>query len=196
MPPRTGAREWRVSQKLVNENALQASDKPYAGALLRGVATNRDAVHLHRGDGPRIRIWGAGWRVGAAQTVSRNSSKCLRQLMTRCRRHDTRSSSAPWNLLTRRGVLVEKEGKTYMADNDGDSEKARSRRLLPACSRPSGDIRCPDLAALKRPVELAHRHLFEAPRRALYGAPVCRAVQRYPMCRRGGAAYSWAHHHF
>ena len=29
-------------------------------------------------------------------------------------------------LLTRRGVLVEEEGSTYMADNDGDSEEARS----------------------------------------------------------------------
>jgi len=33
-------------------------------------------------------------------------------------------------LLTRRGVLVEEEGSTYMADNDGDSEEARTLRPL------------------------------------------------------------------
>ena len=55
MPLRTGAREGRVSQELVNEKAVQASDKPYAGALPRSVASNSDAVHPHRCDGPRIR---------------------------------------------------------------------------------------------------------------------------------------------
>ena len=35
-------------------------------------------------------------------------------------------------LLTRRGVLVEKEGLTYMADNDGDSDQARTLRPLQA----------------------------------------------------------------
>ena len=35
-------------------------------------------------------------------------------------------------LLTRRGLLVEEEGSTYMADNDGDSDKARSLRPLQA----------------------------------------------------------------
>lgn len=33
-------------------------------------------------------------------------------------------------LLTRRGVLVEEEGSTYMADNDGDSDEARTLRPL------------------------------------------------------------------
>ena len=36
--------------------------------------------------------------------------------------------------LTRRGVLVEEEGSTYMADNDGDSEEARSLRPLQAAA--------------------------------------------------------------
>jgi hypothetical protein len=35
-------------------------------------------------------------------------------------------------LLTRRGVLVEEEGLTYLADNDGDSEEARVLRQLQA----------------------------------------------------------------
>jgi hypothetical protein len=35
-------------------------------------------------------------------------------------------------LLTRRGVLVEEEGSTYMADNDGDSDEARVLRPLQA----------------------------------------------------------------
>ena len=33
-------------------------------------------------------------------------------------------------LLTRRGVLVEEDGSTYMADNDGDSDEARTLRPL------------------------------------------------------------------
>ena len=35
-------------------------------------------------------------------------------------------------LLTRRGVLVEEGGSTYMADSDGDSDEARSLRPLQA----------------------------------------------------------------
>lgn len=38
--------------------------------------------------------------------------------------------SRTMKLLTRRGVLVEEEGSTYMADNDGDSEEACTRRPL------------------------------------------------------------------
>ena len=37
-------------------------------------------------------------------------------------------------LLTRQGVLVEKEGSTYMADNDGDSDEARVLRPLQAAA--------------------------------------------------------------
>ena len=37
-------------------------------------------------------------------------------------------------LLTRRGVLVEEEGSTYMADNDGDSDEVRSLRPLQAAA--------------------------------------------------------------
>ncbi len=38
-------------------------------------------------------------------------------------------------LLTRRGVLVEEEvGSTYIADNDGDSDKARTLRPLQAAA--------------------------------------------------------------
>jgi hypothetical protein len=37
-------------------------------------------------------------------------------------------------LLTRRGVLVEEEGSTYMADNDGDSDEARTLRPLHAAA--------------------------------------------------------------
>ncbi len=38
----------------------------------------------------------------------------------------------PMKRLTRRGVLVEEEGSTYKADNDGDSDEARVLRPLPA----------------------------------------------------------------
>ena len=37
-------------------------------------------------------------------------------------------------LLTRRGVLVEEQGSTYMADNDGDSDEARVLRPLQAAA--------------------------------------------------------------
>jgi hypothetical protein len=37
-------------------------------------------------------------------------------------------------LLTRSGVLVEEEGSTYVADTDGDSDKARALRLLQAAA--------------------------------------------------------------
>ena len=37
-------------------------------------------------------------------------------------------------LLTRRGVLVEEEGSTYVADDDGDSDEARSLRPLQAAA--------------------------------------------------------------
>ena len=37
-------------------------------------------------------------------------------------------------LLTRRGVLVEEEGSTYMADNDADSDEARTLRPLQAAA--------------------------------------------------------------
>ena len=35
-------------------------------------------------------------------------------------------------LLTRRGVLIEEQGQTYMANNDGDSDEARALRPLQA----------------------------------------------------------------
>jgi hypothetical protein len=37
-------------------------------------------------------------------------------------------------MLTRRGVLVEEEGSTYVADNDGDSDEARTLRPLQAAA--------------------------------------------------------------
>ncbi|MDO9092174.1 MAG: transposase [Rubrivivax sp.] len=37
-------------------------------------------------------------------------------------------------LLTRRGVLVEEEGSTYVADSDGDSDEARTLRPLQAAA--------------------------------------------------------------
>ena len=35
-------------------------------------------------------------------------------------------------LLTRRGVLIEEQGQTYMADNDSETDEARVRRPLQA----------------------------------------------------------------
>ena len=39
-------------------------------------------------------------------------------------------------LLSRRGVLVEEQGSTYVADNDGDSDEARVLRPLQAAAWP------------------------------------------------------------
>ena len=72
--------------------------------------------------------------TGAAPTGRRNSSKVLRPPRKRFRRCCTRSSPARRKLLTRRGVLVEEEGSTYMADNDGDSDEARTLRPLQAAA--------------------------------------------------------------
>jgi hypothetical protein len=44
-------------------------------------------------------------------------------------------------MLTRRGVLVEEEGSTYVADNDGDSDEARVLRPLHAAVRCGADDR-------------------------------------------------------
>ena len=66
--------------------------------------------------------------TGSAPMGRRNSSKPPRQPTKRCKRCCTRSSPARRKLLTRRGVLVEEEGSTYMADNDGDSDEARVLR--------------------------------------------------------------------
>ena len=56
-------------------------------------------------------------------------------------------------LLTRRGVLVEEEGSTYIADNDGDSDEARTLRplqaaacILPCCGPGSWRSRGPGSA--------------------------------------------------
>ena len=48
-------------------------------------------------------------------------------------------------LLIRRGVLVEEEGSTYMANNEGDSDEARSLRPLQAaaCTTASPSARPP-----------------------------------------------------
>ena len=50
---RTACRREQV--RGTGAHRMQASDKPYAGALPRRMAMNRDAVHLHRCDGPVAR---------------------------------------------------------------------------------------------------------------------------------------------
>ena len=54
--------------------------------------------------------------------------------MKRCRRCCTRTTRGRRKLLTRRGVLVEEEGSTYVADNDDDSDEARTLRPLQAAA--------------------------------------------------------------
>ena len=104
------------------------------GRQRRGQA---DPAELSRLGQPRISTstctaWCWTGCTGAALTARRNSSKYRRPPMKRCRRCCTRSSPARRKLLTRRGVLDEEEGSTYMADNDGDSDEARALRPLQA----------------------------------------------------------------
>ena len=54
--------------------------------------------------------------------------------MKRCMRCCTGSSPARRKLLTRRGVLIEEQDQTYLADNDGDSDEARALRPLQAAA--------------------------------------------------------------
>ncbi len=56
-------------------------------------------------------------------------------------------------LLTRRGVLIEEQGQTYMADNDSDSDEVRALRPLQAAA-------CTYRIAHHRPLRLswARRH--------------------------------------
>ena len=56
--------------------------------------------------------------------------------MKRCRRCCTGSSPERRKLLTRRGVLIEEQGQTTMADNDSDSDEARALRPLQAAAWP------------------------------------------------------------
>ena len=57
-------------------------------------------------------------------------------------------------LLTRRGLLIEEQGQTYMADNDGDSTEARALRprRLPSAKRS---------ACITRPVRLSGAKLLK-----------------------------------
>ena len=54
--------------------------------------------------------------------------------MRRCRPCCTRIITRILTLLTRRGALVEEQGSTYMADNDADSDDARTLRPLRAAA--------------------------------------------------------------
>ena len=51
--------------------------------------------------------------------------------MKRCMRCCTGSSPERRKLLTRRGVLIEEQGQTTMADNDNDSDSDAARTLRP-----------------------------------------------------------------
>ena len=62
------------------------------------------------------------------------SDRYLRPPTMRCSRCCTRSSPARRKLPTRRGVLVEEQGSTYMADSDGDTDEARALRPLQAAA--------------------------------------------------------------
>ena len=75
-----------------------------------------DGVYRHSADGTPEFVEVAAPNDEALQAV-------LQKIITRTMK-----------LLTRRGVLVEEEGSTYMADNDADSDEARTLRPLQAAA--------------------------------------------------------------
>jgi len=85
-------------------------------------------------------------------------------------------------LLTRRGVLVEERGQTYIADNEGDSDEARTLRPLQAAA-------CTYRIAFG--LRAAHKALTVqgiVPRRwtsSTRCAPACRVSACTPRCAAG-----------
>ena len=77
-------------------------------------------------------------------------------------------------LLTRRGVLVEEEGSTYMADNDGDSDEARPLRPLQAAAWPCR----PRLASGQAPRQAQTVHWTVCVRARPIGSPSDHAPAR------------------
>ena len=77
-------------------------------------------------------------------------------------------------LLTRRGVLVEEDGSTYMADNDGDSDEACTLRPLQAAAWPCR----PRRASGPAPRQAQTVHWTVCVRARLTGSPSARVLAR------------------
>ena len=77
-------------------------------------------------------------------------------------------------LLTRRGVLIEEQGQTYVADNDGDSHEARALRPLQAAAWPCR----PRLASGQAPRQAQTVHWTVCVRARPTASPSARAPAR------------------
>ena len=77
-------------------------------------------------------------------------------------------------LLTRRGVLVEEEGSTYVADNEGDSDEARTLRPLQTAAWPCR----PRRASGPAPCQAQTVHWTVCVRARPIGSPLARVPGR------------------
>ena len=117
-----------ITRHLLGQAGLK-SDEADSGAVMLiqrfGSAANLN-IHLHC-----LVLDGVYWRsaegapvfVEARAPTDEALQSVLHKIITRLMK-----------LLTRRGVLVEEEGSTYIADNDGDSDEARTLRPLQAAA--------------------------------------------------------------
>ena len=119
----------RVITRFLLKQAGAKADEADSGAVTLiqrfGSAANLN-IHLHCLvlDGVYRRgIDGAPEFVEVPEPTDEALQSVLHKIITRTMK-----------LLTRRGVLVEEEGSTYMADNDGDSDEARVLRPLQAAA--------------------------------------------------------------
>ena len=126
----------------MTQSASSAADRDatpmsQAGRLLRTVplAAVRCLAWLGRpvanlavlsGAAPRNLLWPGrrpGWRRGPLPVSDEALQTVLHKVIPRLMK-----------LLTRRGVLIEEEGSTYMADTDSESDEARALRPLQAAA--------------------------------------------------------------
>jgi hypothetical protein len=117
-----------IARHLLGQAALKA-DEADSGAITLiqrfGSAANLN-IHLHYPvlDGVyRRSTEGAPEFVEVGEPTDEALHTVLHKIVTRMMK-----------LLTRRGLLVEEEGSTYLADNDGDSDEARTLRPLQAAA--------------------------------------------------------------
>jgi hypothetical protein len=121
----------RVITRFLLKQAGAKADEADSGAVTLvqrfGSAANLN-IHLHCLvlDGVYRRgIDGAPEFVEVPEPTDEALQSVLHKIITRTMK-----------LLTRRGVLVEEEGSTYMADNNGGSDEARVLRPLQAAAWP------------------------------------------------------------
>ena len=119
----------RVITRFLLKQAGVKSDEADSGAVTLiqriGSAANLN-IHLH------CLVLDGGYRCGTdgVPAFVETLAPTNEELQTVLHKIITRTMK----LLTRRGVLVEEEGSTYLADNDDDTDEARALRPLQAAA--------------------------------------------------------------